>query len=71
MSRDCSTPTEMEDTRELGVIADMQCGWVIQSFVCVIFLVNTFQWVVNHAPHVKGLALHGRRSQRHASSRFW
>ncbi|KAF2031183.1 RCC1/BLIP-II [Setomelanomma holmii] len=26
MSTHCSFPTEMEDTRQLGVIADMQCG---------------------------------------------
>lgn len=26
MNTHCSFPTEMEDTRELGVIADMQCG---------------------------------------------
>jgi hypothetical protein len=23
----CSFPTEVENTRELGVIADMQCGY--------------------------------------------
>lgn len=23
----CAYPVEMEDTRQLGVIADMQCGW--------------------------------------------
>jgi SCF-associated factor 1 len=71
MHRDCSTPTEMEDTRELGIIADMQCGCVISSFIYVLSIVNTFQWLVDDTPHVQGLALHGRRPQWHASACFW
>jgi SCF-associated factor 1 len=27
MNTHCSFPTEMENTRDLGVIADMQCGY--------------------------------------------
>jgi SCF-associated factor 1 len=34
INADCSVPTEMEDTRELGVIADMQCGCVVGVLFC-------------------------------------
>ena len=71
VNRDCSTPTEMENTRELGVIADMQCGCVVLGPFYIMFRANMFQWLVNDAPHVQGLPLHGRRSQRHASFCFW